>query len=111
MPEYNKKKIVSENLILNHLTGRSLAYWFMDDGGRLDYNKGSKNKSLVLNTQSFKEFEVISMAKELEKKFNLLTEIRSNKLKKVIIIKSQSYEKFISLTYPYIIPEMAYKLP
>jgi hypothetical protein len=48
------KKIVSENLILKHLTGRGLAYLFMDDGGRLDYNKGSKNKSIVLNTHSFK---------------------------------------------------------
>jgi hypothetical protein len=83
----------------------------MDDGGRLDYNKGSKNKSLVLNTHSFTEFEVISMAKELNNKFNLLTEIRSNKSKKVIIIKSQSYEKFLSLINPYIIPEMEYKLP
>jgi LAGLIDADG DNA endonuclease family len=83
----------------------------MDDGGRLDYNKGSKNKSLVMNTQSFTEFEVISMAKELENKFNLLTEIRSNKLKKIIIIKSQSYENFLSIISPYIIPEMKYKLP
>lgn len=105
------KKIVSENLIFNHLTGRGLAYWFMDDGGRLDYNKGSKNKSLVMNTHSFTELEIISMAKELENKFNLLTEIRSNKSKKIIVIKSDSYEKFFSLISPYIIPEMEYKLP
>jgi LAGLIDADG DNA endonuclease family len=83
----------------------------MDDGGRLDYNKGSKNKSLVMNTHSFTEFEVISMAKELKNKLNLLTEIRSNKSKKIIVINSASYEQFISLIHPYIIPEMEYKLP
>jgi hypothetical protein len=83
----------------------------MDDGGRLDYNKGSKNKSIVMNTHSFTELEVISMAKELESKFNFFTEIRSNKSKKIIVIKSDSYEKFLSLISPYIIPEMEYKLP
>src|SRR5687768_6934934 len=42
----NNKKGISDSLILNHLSERGLAYWFMDDGGKLDYNKGSKNKSL-----------------------------------------------------------------
>jgi LAGLIDADG DNA endonuclease family len=83
----------------------------MDDGGRLDYNKGSKNKSLVINTHSFTELEVISICKELENKFSLMTEIRSNKSKKIIVIKSDSYEQFCSLISPYFIPEMKYKLP
>jgi hypothetical protein len=30
----NKRKGVINNLIKNHLTGRGLAYWFMDDGGK-----------------------------------------------------------------------------
>jgi hypothetical protein len=47
------KKTISTDLIKNHLTPRGLAYWFYDDGGKLDYNKNSKNKSVVLNTQSF----------------------------------------------------------
>ena len=49
------QKSVPKELIKNHLTGRGLAYWFMDDGGKLDYNKNSKNTSIVLNTQSFTE--------------------------------------------------------
>jgi hypothetical protein len=73
------KKIISTNLILNHLTPRGLAYWFSDDGGKLDYNKNSKNKSVVLNTQSFKDEEVESMAQQLTVKFNLDCEVRSNK--------------------------------
>lgn len=105
------KKGISESLILNHLTERGLAYWFMDDGGKLDYNKNSKNKSLVLNTQSFTETEVVLLYKELTAKFNFECEIRSNKGKKVIVISNDSYPLFYKLVNPHIIPEMKYKLP
>lgn len=107
----NNKKSISENLIKNNLTGRGLAYWWMDDGGRLDYNKNSKNKSIVLNTQSFTENEVEILTTELKDKFNFKCETRLNKGKKIIVILSESYPEFIKLTNPYIIPEMEYKLP
>lgn len=107
----NKKKIITTDLIKNHLTPRGLAYWFMDDGGKLDYNKNSKNKGVVLNTQSFEPKEVKIMTQQLSEKFNLDCEIRSNKGKKVIVIKSSSYPTFLSLIDPYVLPEMRYKLP
>jgi ribosomal protein L7/L12 len=88
-----------------------LAYWFSDDGGKLDYNKNSKNKSVVLNTQSFKAEEVESMSQQLIEKFDLDCGVRSNKGKKVIVIKHVSYTTFLSLIDPYILPEMRYKLP
>lgn len=109
--EVRNKKGINPHLILDHLTGRGLAYWFMDDGGKLDYNKNSKNKGVVLNTQSFTTEEVELMSKQLSVKFNLECEVRSNKGKKVIVIKSTSYGVFRSLVDPYIIPEMSYKLP
>lgn len=105
------KKGISKSLIKNHLTGRSLAFWFMDDGGKLDYNKNSKNQSIVLNTHSFSELEVFQMYKELSEKFNLECEVRSNKGKKVIVIKKESYLIFRKFIDPFIIPEMLYKLP
>jgi predicted secreted acid phosphatase len=83
----------------------------MDDGGKLDYNLNSKNKSIVLNTQSFTELEVMKMATELSAKFRFETEVRSNKGKKIIVLKSDSYFLFKELIEPYIIPEMKYKLP
>jgi hypothetical protein len=46
-------KVITKDFIMLHLTPRGLAYWFMDDGGKLDYNKNSKNTNVVLNTQSF----------------------------------------------------------
>jgi hypothetical protein len=83
----------------------------MDDGGKLDYNLNSKNQSIVLNTHSFSELEVLDMINDLNLKFNLNCEIRSNKGKKIIVIKSISYSLFRSLIDPYIISEMKYKLP
>lgn len=63
------------------MTPRGLAYWFMDDQGKLDYNLNSKNRSLVFNTQSFSDKKVIEMAKQLDDKFSLWCEIRTKKKK------------------------------
>jgi len=81
----------------------------MDDGGKLDYNPKSKNRSIVLNTQSFSSEEVVRMCEQLEKKFCLGCEVRSNKGRKVIVLKN--YDQFILLCGKYIIPEMRFKLP
>jgi hypothetical protein len=51
------------------------------------------------------------MALQLIEKFDLDCEVRSNKGKKVIVIKSVSYPTFLSTIDPYILPEMRYKLP
>jgi hypothetical protein len=83
----------------------------MDDGGKLDYNKNSKNKSIVFNTQSFSSIEVEKMSQELSDKFNFNCEVRSNKGKKVIVINSESYFLFRKLVDPFLLPEMEYKLP
>lgn len=107
----NNKKGIIDLLIQNHLTERGLAYWFMDDGGKLDYNKNSKNKSLVLNTQSFTDKEVELLSIGLKEKFLLDCKIRSNKSKKIIVISNNSYPLFCDLVNPYILPEMKYKLP
>lgn len=106
----NHKGIIN-NLVKDHLSEIGLAYWFMDDGGRLDYNKNSKNKGLVLNTHSFTSKEVEMMSIELNVKFNLNTTVGLNKNKNIIIISSDSYQRFLDLTYKFIIPSMRYKLP
>ena len=105
------KKSVPKFLIKNHLSEKGLAYWFMGEGGKLDYNKNSKNKSIVLNTHSFTEDEVLNMSTELNEKFNLDCDIRSNKGKKIIVIKASSSLMFSKLVDPHIISDMRYKLP
>lgn len=73
------KKHITKNLIKDHITPIGLAYWFMDDGGKWDYNKDTKNKSIVLNTQGFIVNEVNIMIEELNEKFNLDCTIKYNK--------------------------------
>jgi hypothetical protein len=51
------------------------------------------------------------MANELSEKFKFNTDVRSNKGKKIIVIKSESYSLFRSKIDDYIIPEMVRKLP
>lgn len=106
-----KVKRISPDLVKDNLTAKGLAYWFMDDGGKLDYNKNSNNKGIVLNTQSFLDLEVESMAQELTDKFNFKCSVRTNKNKKIIVIDSSSYSSFRELVDPHIIREMIYKLP
>lgn len=107
----NNVKSIDSELIPKFVTERSLAYWFMDDGGKLDYNKNSVNNSIVLNTQSFTDNEVSMMSKQLAEKFNLETSIRTNKNKKIIVISHNSYSTIKTLINPYIIPAMRYKFP
>lgn len=84
----NKKAISTDLLIQEHLSPRGLAYWFMDDGGKLDYNKNSKNKGVVFNTQSFTDTEVAMLCFGLKVKFGLECEITTNKSKKIIVVKN-----------------------
>jgi len=103
------KKYVPKDLIKDHLTPRGLAYWFMDDGGKLDYSHGSKG--IVFNTHSFTKQDVDQMCLELSSKYDLDCWVKLNKNKPIIAISSKSGEKILSLIEPYIIPGMRYKLP
>jgi len=105
----NKKKLLL-NLIKDHLTPKGLAYWFMDDGGKLDYTP-NLGKGIQFNTHSFTELEVQQMCIELHDKFNLNCWVKLNKSKYTIAISGKSYENFIKLVDPYIIDSMKRKLP
>jgi hypothetical protein len=66
------------NLITDYLTPLSLAYWFMDDGGRLDYNANG-GKGIIFNTQGFTFTEVEKLSKLLNHKFHLTCWVKTNK--------------------------------
>lgn len=109
-PFADKKKHLPSLLIKNHLTPVSLAYWFMDDGGKLDYTKNN-GKGIVLNTQGFNEAEVKIACDELKEKLNLNCWVGKNKNKPIIKLSGKDFEKFLDLCNEYIIEEMKYKLP
>lgn len=87
-----------------------MAYWFMDDGGKMDYTKNG-GKGVVFNTQGFEWKEVEEMSKELGEKFGLITWVGENKKRPVIKVSGKSYERFMELVEENIIPSMKKKLP
>jgi hypothetical protein len=85
-----KKKVIKPNLVQDYLTEVGLAYWFMDDGGKLDYTP-NLGKGIVLHTQGFSKGEVIELSEGLKKKFNLQTKATKMKGKYVVSISGHSF--------------------
>jgi LAGLIDADG DNA endonuclease family len=81
------QKHIQHGLIEKYLTPlenwtnfqKGLAYWFMDDGGRLSYNKDYERKGFVLNTHSFSQNQVELLCQGLEEKFRLKCWPKQNK--------------------------------
>ena len=47
-----------------------MAYWFMDDGGKMDYTK-NEGKGIVFNCHGFPDNEVDILVEGLKSKYNL----------------------------------------
>lgn len=114
------KKRVPEN-ILNHpnFTSRSLAYWIMDDGSKMDHTS-NQGKGVEIHTEAFSETEVKSLCQGLQKKYNLKCwpKTKQRKTKQgdvktyhIVAISGESYEQLMSLITPYMHKEMYHKLP
>lgn len=69
-----KRKTITPNLIRDHVTPRSLAYWIMCDGSLT-----KTKKALILHTQGFTEKESIILSKELNEKCKLNSKVISHK--------------------------------
>lgn len=95
----NQKKVTSS--FLSKITHPiALAYWFMDDGT----NRGT------IATNSFSSDEITLLLNFLKERFNIVATRQKNLDSEVIHISSESRLHFEELIFPYIIPEMYYKL-
>jgi len=111
LDERGKKRILP-NLVKEHLTDRSLAYWLMDDGGKSNYNKDRpKLKGVTINTQGFSKAEVDSMVAQLISVLGLDCWMGRNKGKWTIVISGKSFPMLAKRIGPYIHPSMVYKFP
>jgi len=99
----NSVKKVPKN-ISKFLTPRSLAYWYMDDGGLT----GSK---IYLHTQGFVFSDQEFLRDVLKEKFGIITNLHKDKIYYKLYVISDSAPLFISLIKPYILPCFEYKLP
>ena len=95
------------SLIHRWLKPRGLAYWFMDDGSL----KWEKARAILLNTQGFDHSDVDRLRSVLQEQFGLESALRRQKEGFQILIPGSSLERFVGLIGPYLLPEMAYKLP
>lgn len=102
---YNDKKIVPNNIKLTPLT---IATWYMDDGTLI--NKKSKNPVPRFGTDNFNEKDIQILQNKF-KDINILTYITKSNNKPRLIVSANSSQTFFNMIAPYIIPEMAYKLP
>lgn len=101
----NNVKYVPENINL-YLTPLALAVWVMDNGAKVGNSLKFSNKYFTYNC-------CLILVKALNKKFNLKASIEltgSNKHYYTITILKESMEDLRKIIYPYVIPEMKYKI-
>ena len=66
----NGKKTITKDLIEKFVSPTAMAYWFMDDGGKMDYSK-NEGKGLVFNCHGFQEEEVDYLVNGLKSRYTL----------------------------------------
>ena len=107
-----KNRIASKEA-LNWITPQGLSNWYMCDGYVCLVGKESgliKNRRIDFCTDRYSLSTIESMQKMLKNKFNIESSIIKRGRFYRIRIKATSYETFIDLVKPYIIPSMLYKL-
>jgi hypothetical protein len=90
----NGKKVIKSN-IGRYLTPVTIAFWFMGDGGKMDYG-ANKGKGIDLHTQGFTQEEVELLAEELRKRYGWDVHAHEVKSRKYLVrISGTSYDSFI----------------
>jgi len=102
----NGRKCVPR-LISRWLKPRGLAYWFMDDGSL----KWRQSRAVLLNTQGYELSDVERLAEVLTREFALATFLRRQAEGYQLVIAGRSLERLAELIGPYLLQEMAYKMP
>lgn len=101
----HKKILPNKSFLLEFLSPRALAYWYMDDGSF----KNDRNAA-VLCTDNFSKTEVELLCEVLFLKFQIKTSIHKDGNNYRIYIPVSSFKTFKTIVAPYIIQEMLYKL-
>lgn len=89
------------------LTARGLAYWYMDDGSI----RSHQSQGVIFNTRDFDRTDVKVLIEVLRLKFGLDAWLGRQPDGWQIYVSGRSYERFVELVGPYVIPEMRYKIP
>lgn len=82
-----------------------LAYWAMDDGGKVTHGSG-----FYLHTKGFEFAEVYKLVAMLHYCFGLVCTVQNHEGNPVIYIRAQSMDLFRSIVVPHFHSTMMYKL-
>lgn len=104
---YDGRRKCVPKLIHRFLTPRGIAYWYMDNGSI----KSRESKGAIFNTQGFARNDVKQLMNVLRDRFNLEVSERRQREGWQIYISGRSYQRFLDLLTPYLIPSMLYKIP
>ena len=96
------KKVIPVEFIKDKFTDVSLAYWFMDDGG-----KDRNSNSYILNTQGYSLENLQEFTKFLKEKFGLLFTIKKDRS---LYLRHCCNKTFTNLISKYITQDLQYKL-
>jgi hypothetical protein len=99
-----RRRRLSGEFLLRHLTPLALAVWIMDDGAK-------DKKQLRLNSQCFSKKDNDILQHILRAKFGIRTTLNSDKDKYRIRIGYESMSKLTRLVRKFVLPSMLYKLP
>jgi recombination protein RecA len=89
--------------ILEVLTPRALAVWFMDDGS-------NTQESFTLNTHCFSKDAQERIIQFLKGRYNIEAKVVKDRTKYKIAIGRFGYQAFTRIVEPHIIPSMTYKI-
>lgn len=107
-----RHRIISK-YIPKYITPYGVALWYMCDGYVCLVGKKSgviRNRRIDFATDMYSYLEVCNLQKMMLNKFNIkCSVIKRGKFYRLRVLKD-SYEDFINLVYPYMIPSMLYKL-
>lgn len=107
-----RKRVITKEVI-EWLTPRGLANWYMCDGYvcHIGKSKGKiVNRRIDFCTDRYKKCDVERIRDGLFKKFNIDCSIVKRGTQYRIRVLQKSYNDFVKLIYPYIIPSFRYKL-
>lgn len=109
--DYRKRIITKESM--SWLTPNGLANWYMSDGYICLVGKESgfiKSRRVDLCTDRYKYKDILTIQNTFINKFKLNSSIiKRGEYYRIRILKS-SYNDFIELIYPHIVPSMYYKI-
>lgn len=99
--------------IPKYITAYGIATWFMSDGYICLVGKNNKNirsRRIDFSTDRYSKLEVENLQKMMIRKFNIKCSIIKRKDYYRLRVLRESYQDFLNLIFPYLVPSMYYKI-